>query len=70
METNKWIIEEEQVGTRLDKFLLEQMPDDISNMELFKDKIVGYIIHATVDEVNFCLDIHKLEWLLQSSSFH
>ena len=27
METNKWIIEQEQVGTRLDKFLLEQMPD-------------------------------------------
>ena len=27
METNKWIIEVEQVGTRLDKFLLEQMPD-------------------------------------------
>ena len=27
METNKWVIEQEQVGTRLDKFLLEQMPD-------------------------------------------
>ena len=27
METNKWIIDVEQVGTRLDKFLLEQMPD-------------------------------------------
>ena len=41
----------------LSEDILEQMPDDISNMELFKDKIVGYIIHATVDEVNFCLDI-------------